>query len=334
VQCGPSTEEGDVGYIQLLGTGGTIASRGSGDAGSVATDAATDLARGEYGELRVSARDVLRTNSYRLTLGDLRLIAEAAQEALLDRGTDGVVVTHGTDTLEETAFLVDLVHRSPKAVVFTGAQQPADSPAPDGPRNVEEAVLAAASPGLHNSGVLISFNGTVRSARGARKAHTTASSPFQGGAEVAHMAGSQLVVTATPRRHLPSLPLPPAAFDTTRVEIITAYPGATPDLMDSAVQSGAQAIVLAGTGVGNAGPGFAGTVTQAVGSGCAVILSTRTPWGPVVPRYGNGGGTDLVAAGAIPSGELNPFQARILAALLLSHGTSAAELSRAFRAHL
>jgi L-asparaginase len=320
-----------VAHIQLLGTGGTIASRGSGDAGSVATDAATDLARGEYGELRVSARDVLRTNSYRLTLGDLRLIAEAAQEALLDRSTDGVVVTHGTDTLEETAFLLDLVHRSLKTVVFTGAQQPADSPAPDGPRNVEEAVLAAASPGLHNSGVLISFNGTVRSARGARKAHTTASSPFQGGAEVAHMAGSQLVITATPRR-LPPLPLPPAAFDTTRVEIVTAYPGATPDLMDSAVQSGAQAIVLAGTGVGNAGPGFSENVAQAVESGCAVILSTRAPWGPVVPRYGNGGGTDLVAAGAIPSGDLNPFQARILAALVLSHGTSAAELPRAFRA--
>jgi L-asparaginase len=322
-----------VAHIQLLATGGTIASRGGGDAGSVATDAAADLARGEYGELQVSTRDVLRTNSYRLTLGDLRLIADAAREALLDRGTDGVVVTHGTDTLEETAFLLDLVHSSPKTVVLTGAQRPADSPAPDGPRNVEEAVLAAASPGLHDSGVLISFDGTVRSARGARKAHTTASNPFQGGAEVAHMAGRRLVVTATPRRHRSPLSLPPAAFDTTRVEIVTAYPGATPDLMDFAVQSGAQAIVLAGTGAGNAGPGFAETVTQAVESGCAVILSTRAPWGPVVPRYGNGGGTDLVAAGAIPSGDLNPFQARILAALLLSHGTSAAELPRAFRVH-
>jgi L-asparaginase len=148
------------------------------------------------------------------------------------------------------------------------------------------------------------------------------------------MAERRLVVTATPRRHHPPLPLPPAAFDTTRVEIITACPGATADLMDSAVQLGARAIVLAGTGVGNAGPGFAEGIAQAVESGCAVILSTRTPWGPVVPRYGNGGGTDLVAAGAIPSGDLNPFQARILTALLLSHGTEAAELPQAFRAHL
>jgi L-asparaginase len=104
--------------------------------------------------------------------------------------------------------------------------------------------------------------------------------------------------------------------------------------MDLAVQLGAQAIVLAGTGVGNAGPGFAECVARAVEAGCAVILSTRTPWGPVVPYYGNGGGTDLVAAGAVPSGDLNPFQARLLAALLLSHGTSAADLPSAFRAHL
>jgi L-asparaginase len=223
----PDGRRRDVAHIQLLGTGGTIASRGSRSAGSVATDAAADLARGEYGGLRVSTRDVLRTNSYRFTLGDLRLIAEAVQEALLDRDTDGVVVTHGTDTLEETAFLLDLVHRSVTTVVLTGAQQPADSLAPDGPRNVEEAALAAASPALHDSGVLISFNGTVRSARGARKAHTTASSPFQGGTEVAHMAGGRLVVTATPRRSHQPLPLPSAGFDTARVEIITACPGAS-----------------------------------------------------------------------------------------------------------
>ena len=320
-------------HIQLLGTGGTIASRGGGSTGSVATDTAADLSRNRYGELTVSARDVLTTGSYRLTLGELRAIAEAARDALADPANDGVVVTHGTDTLEETAFLLDLVHGSPKSVVLTGAQQPADSPAPDGPRNVEEAVLAAASPELRGSGALISFDGTVRSARGARKAHTTASSPFQGGAEVAHMAGSGLVVTARPVRREP-LPLPPAAFDSTRVEIITAHTGATPDLFDFAVRSGAQAVVLAGSGVGNAGPGFAESVARAVGAGCAVVLSTRAPWGPVVPLYGNGGGTDLVAAGAVPSGDLNPLQARVLAALLLSLGTSAAEFPGAFTAHL
>lgn len=138
-------------HIQLLGTGGTIASRGGGVRGAVATDVAADLTRTRYGELTVSARDIFTKGSYSLDLGDLRTIAEATRDAVADRGTDGVVVTHGTDTLEETAFLLDLVHASPKTVVVTGAQRAADSPAPDGPSNVEQAVAAAASTELHDS---------------------------------------------------------------------------------------------------------------------------------------------------------------------------------------
>src|SRR3954454_4661780 len=128
--------------------------------------------------------------------------------------------------------------------------------------------------------------------------------------DVAHIqllgTGGTIVGTATPRRSHQPLPLPSAGFHTARVEISTACPDATPDLMDFALRVGAHAIVLAGTGVGNAGPGFAERVSQAVESGCAVILSTRTPWGPVVPYYRHGGGTDLVAAGAIPPGTSTP----------------------------
>ena len=322
-----------MGHIQLLGTGGTIASRSHGTQGAVASDTASTLASSQYGEITVRSRDVLTTGSYLLDLADLRRIAEAVEQALADPAIDGVVVTHGTDTLEETAFLLDLVHDSPKPVVLTGAQRPADSPDADGPRNVAEAVHAAADGHLRGAGVLISFAGTVRSARGARKVHTTAGSAFAGGTEVAHAVGERLVVTALPRRH-PALPMPPPAFDGTRVEVVSAYPGATPELLEHAVRLGARAVVLAGTGVGNAGPGFADAVRRATEEGCAVVLSTRAPWGPVVPTYGNGGGIDLVAAGAIPSGDLNPFQARILAALLLSQEAPPNEFPQAFGAHL
>lgn len=320
-------------HVQLLGTGGTIASSGQADQGSVATETAQDLAQGRYGDLTVSARDVFTTGSYRLGLGDLRCIVEAVHDALGDTSNAGVVVTHGTDTLEETAFLLDLVHSSRRSVVLTGAQQPADSPSPDGPGNVHEAVIAAADERLRGTGALISFDGTVRSARGARKAHTTASSPFAGGTEVAHMAGSRLVVTGAPVRTSP-LPPPTTTFDTMKVEIITAYPGASADLFNFAVESGAHGVVLAGSGVGNAGPGFVEAVAHATEIGCPVILSTRTPWGPVVPTYGNGGGVDLAAAGAIPSGDLNPFQARILAALLLSSGVPYPEFTGIFQQYL
>jgi L-asparaginase len=322
-----------VAHIQLLGTGGTIASRSQGASGAIATDTASALVGTQHGKSTVDARDILTTGSYRLDLTDLRHIANEVQQALADPGTDGVVVTHGTDTLEETAFLLDLVHDSPKPVVVTGAQRAADSTDPDGPRNVAEAVSAAAHPDLRGTGTLICFDGTIRSARSARKAHTTASNPFSGGIEVAHFVGSRLNVTAMPRRY-PALPMPGPAFDQTRVEIITAYPGATPELFEHAVQLGSGAVVLAGTGVGNAGPGFAEAVARVTSAGRLVVLSTRAPWGPVVPTYGNGGGIDLVAAGAIPAGTLNPFQARVLTAVLLSIGTPAGKFAAAFEAHL
>ena len=320
-------------HIQLLGTGGTIASRSHGTRGAVASDASSALVDTQYGDVTVRARDVLTIGSYRLDLADLRRIAEAVGQALADPDTDGVVVTHGTDTLEETAFLLDLVHASSKPVVVTGAQRTADSPDADGPRNVAEAVRAAADEHLRGAGALICFDGTVRSARGARKVHTTAGSPFGGGTEVAHMAGGRLVVTATPRRY-PPLPTPSTAFDNIRVEIITAYPGATPELLDHAVQLGSRAVVLAGTGVGNAGQGFADAVKRATGNGCIVVLSTRAPRGPVVPTYGDGGGIDLVEAGAIPSRDLNPFQARILTTVLLSYGKPLEGFQAVFETYL
>ncbi|GAA3691623.1 asparaginase [Arthrobacter ginkgonis] len=316
-------------HIQILGTGGTIASRSLPGEGAVAADSTEVLLQGMSQPHTVSSLDLLTTGSYRLGLGDLRTIAGFVQKSLAAPEVDGVVVTHGTDTMEETAFLLDLVHASEKSVVLTGAQQTADSPAPDGPRNLELAVQAAACGELRGSGALIAFSGVVRCARGARKAHTTAANPFAGGSEVAHLVGGDLVVTARPLARRP-LPVPPPEFAGTRVEVITVYPGATTDLFDFAVASGTGAIVLAGSGVGNAGPGFAESVARAVLQGCQVILSTRAPWGPVVPTYGNGGGTDLVAAGAVPSRDLNPFQARILAALLLSLGTPAEDFADVF----
>ncbi|MCC3295867.1 asparaginase [Arthrobacter sp. zg-Y411] len=318
--------------IVVLGTGGTIASRGQGPEGAVAADGAASLAASLSGRHTVTTRDILTTGSYRLDLGNLRTIAEAASAAVAQEDVDGVVVTHGTDTMEETAFLLDLVHAGSKPVVFTGAQQPADSANPDGPQNLAEAVEAAAEKQLHGTGVLISFAGTVRTARGARKAHTTAASPFAGGTEVAHLAGNDVVVAARPDR-CPPLPLPGAAFDAARVEIITAYPGATPNLLRHAAADGAQAVVLAGTGIGNAGPGFAEAVADLTGAGVHVILASRTPWGPVIPTYGNGGGKDLVRAGAVTARTLNPFQSRILAALLLALDPSPETFPERFSAY-
>ncbi|MBD8045107.1 asparaginase [Arthrobacter sp. Sa2BUA2] len=303
-------------HIRIMATGGTIASR-TGKDGATSAERAEEVAAGLSGRHGYSVQDLTNVNSFQLRFSDVRGIAEAVRDAVADEGVDGVVITHGTDTMEETAFLLDLVHESPKPVVFTGAQRTADSAGADGPANLEEAVAAAAASQLRGAGVLISFAGQVFAARGTRKTHTMAASPFSGGVPVAHFIAGTLHVSAIPVRPA-ALPLPGEDFDNAQVEIIQCALGTTPDLFTFAVRSGANAVVLAGTGAGNAGAGFAEAVQDAVRGGCPVILCSRVPAGPVVPAYGAGGGVDLVRAGAIPSGDLGPSQARMLAALLTS----------------
>ena len=158
-------------HIRIMATGGTIASR-TGKNGATSAERAEELAAGLSGRHSYSVQDLLNVNSFQLRLADVRQIAEAVRDAVADEGVDGVVITHGTDTMEETAFLLDLVHESPKPVVLTGAQRTADSAVADGPGNLEEAAAAAASRGLRGTGVLISFAGQVLAARGTRKLHT------------------------------------------------------------------------------------------------------------------------------------------------------------------
>mgnify|MGYP000845815530 FL=1 len=304
-------------YVHILGTGGTISSRTREGAGATATDGAASLAEMLTAEIR--ATDVLTTGSYLLTFADLRILVKAVQEALADDDCVGVVVTHGTDTMEETAFLLDLVHTSDKPVVLTGAQRAADSSHPDGPDNLADAVAAAASPALRECGVLVCFAGQVRSARGVRKTQTWELTAFDGGTLVAEMRDGEAHVLARPRRY-PPLPLPTEAFDNVRVEIVPCFLGATPRVLAHVIDDGADGIVLAGTGIGNAGVGFVDEVARAVAAGIPVVLASRVVWGPIKPIYGNGGGVDLVGAGAIPSGDLNAPQSRMLMALLLGKG--------------
>lgn len=330
--------------VHIIGTGGTIASRSedtgghSGSAvqaqGSVATVTVVDLARSvsTVQDLEVTTEDVMTIGSYRIGLPEMLEIATAARTRAHDPAVDGVVITHGTDTLEETAFLTDLVNDSGTAVVFTGAQRAADVPDTDGPRNLRQAVSVAADPRFRGTGSLVSFDGRVQSARGTRKAHTTASQPFDGGVTVGLFRGADLDLVARPERR-PVLPVPGNAFRDLRIDIITAYPGSAPETLRRAAADGVAGVVLAGTGVGNAGPGYAEAVADLVQQHIPVVLASRAMAGPVVPLYGNGGGVDLMAAGAVSAGHLNPFQARILAACLLADDPSMTTFTQRFSAH-
>ncbi|WBL20362.1 asparaginase [Citricoccus sp. NR2] len=315
-------------HVHLISTGGTIVSRNTGDGARATTSVDTLLADIDV-EIETTADELVNVNSFRLTLRQLAELARAVDRACQDASVAGVVITHGTDTMEESAFLLDLVHRHPQPVILTGAQKGADRADTDGPQNLTDALVAAAHPRLRETGVSICFAGTVQSARGVRKAHTLDPSPFDGGTALATVVGDRVIRHGQVRRRSP-LPLPHEGFGQIRVDVVDASVGSRPDQIPDAIRRGAHGVVILGTGAGNAPDGFVDAVQRATDQGVPVVLATRATHGPVVPIYGDGGGVDLVRAGAKPAGMLSPAQARVLLMLLISQGLTGPELHSAF----
>ncbi|MBP2218077.1 asparaginase [Arthrobacter sp. CAN_C5] len=314
-------------YVVLLATGGTIASRNSAAAGgaTVAEDSGEVLLQSTgYGSIPVKVVDVMRKGSYRLTFPDMLDICSEVKAALSDPLVVGVVVTHGTDTTEETSYLADLLHDDWRPVVFTGAQFAADHPTPDGPDNLRRAIAVATSRDAGGRGALVSFAGQIFHSAGVRKVHTTAHAAFDSPDSIpaGSVTGTGVVsMDSRPARFEP-LPAPQTGDGVgfPRTDVVASYPGADAVMIEAALAAGAAGIVLEATGIGNANPVMCTAVAEATAGGAVVVTSTRVHAGPVVPVYGTGGGKDLLAAGAIPSGLLRPGQARILLQLLLALG--------------
>ena len=330
---------GEEQYVVLLATGGTIASRNSEAAGgaTVAEDSGEVLLQSTgYGSIPVKVVDVMRKGSYRLTFPDMLDICSEVKAALSDPLVVGVVVTHGTDTTEETSYLADLLHDDWRPVVFTGAQYAADHPTPDGPDNLRRAIAVATSRDAGGRGALVSFAGQIFHSAGVRKVHTTAHAAFDSpdSTPAGSVADTGVVsMDSRPARFDP-LPQPtPQTGDDVgfpRTDVVASYPGADAVMIEAALAAGAAGIVLEATGIGNANPVLCTAVADATAGGAVVVTSTRVHAGPVVPVYGTGGGKDLLAAGAIPSGLLRPGQARILLQLLLTLGMTRPHIEQHF----
>jgi L-asparaginase len=309
-------------HVVLLATGGTISSRSSRAGGAVASDTGEEVfkALGSPVAHPVRVLDVFQKGSYLLTFEDMLRICATIKEVLKNPKVLGVVVTHGTDTMEETAYLADLTHNDERPVVFTGSQRAADSEAPDGPDNLARAIAVAGSKDGRAKGVMVHFAGMIFPAAGVRKSQTVRLDAFANpdfgllGQVSAHGEVSMAGGSGRPE----ALALPQPGSGSPRVDLIAAYPGADSILMNAALEAGAAGIILQGTGSGNANPSLCAGVAAAVASGVVVVTSTRVDAGPVVPIYGaGGGGEDLRAAGAIGSGHLRPSQSLILLSLLL-----------------
>lgn len=302
--------------VHVIGTGGTIASRNN-SGGSVVADSTDQVLGATEFTMPITTEDVLHINSFHLTFEDLLTLRSAVATACQDPTISGVVITHGTDTMEETAFFLSLMHDSDKPVILTGAQRAADLPNTDGPENLRDAVLAAADPAMDGTGVMIGFDSQFHAARNTRKRHTLATSTFSGGTLLAECHNDHVTRLATPVAY-PTLAEPSKRFGHLNIPVIDAAPDSDATLFHAALELGVDGIVLQGVGAGNAPPVFTAAVETAVAAGVPVVLSTRVPAGPVAAIYGNGGAVTLLDAGAMSAQHLNTYQARILLAVLVS----------------
>ncbi|EXF25793.1 asparaginase [Nesterenkonia sp. AN1] len=315
--------------IVLLATGGTISSRENAAGGSRASDSAAQLLAALkhhaladlISEIQVETQDISVENSFNFSFSDLARIDSAVREILQRPEVDGVVVTHGTDTIEETLALLALTHDDDRPVVFTGAQRSPDHPDSDGPRNLRDAILVAADPASRFHGALLCFGGEIHTALPLRKAHASALQPFS------HPSGGMLgrLTEAQPQyyfgpRSLPRLPHPTQNFGDQRVDMVLSYPGADGALIRSAIASGAAGLIVLGGGAGNPGSALVEAIAEATQAGVVVGLASRTFGGSVAAIYSGGGAVDALAAGAVALGDLPGTQARVLLALLLSTG--------------
>lgn len=257
-------------------------------------------------------------------------LANRVNELLASSDVDGVAITHGTDTLEETSYFLNLVLKSDKPVVMTGSMRPSTAMSADGPLNIYNAVAIAADPGARGRGVLVAIDDDIHAAHDVIKTHTTDVATFHSGeaglvgavlfgSDVWYRTPIQVHTKDSDLAIVPGKPLP-------RVDIIYAHASMSPDLIDAAVQNGAKGIVIAGVGDGNMTAPAMDAVKRAIAKGVVVVRSSRVNGGIV--RRNIEVNDDQI--GTVAGMELNPPKARVLLKLALLKTSDAKKIQDYF----
>ncbi len=311
--------------VVALFTGGTISMRVDPTAGgavpALSADEILAAARGVDGVADVRAEGWGRFPGPHMTVERQWALRHRIAVLLDDAEVDGLVVTHGTDTLEETAYLVARSIASPKPVVFTGAMRSASDLGWDGPQNLLDAVRVAAAPASAGQGTLVVMGGRIFAALEDTKAHTHQLDAFEApGLGPLGVIDEDRVLF---RRSLVNVPAPlnPAAPGDP-VDIVGSWAGADARLLDASLASGARGVVIAAMGRGNLPPAMVPGVERWLDAGRPVVIASRAPRGRVGQTYAYpGGGRKLWEMGAMFAGARRPAQARI--DLMLAIGVSA-----------
>lgn len=308
--------------ILVLGTGGTIAGAGSGATGAAYRPGGLALetliahldALGLAAEL--VPQDVARIGSQDIGWAEWQALHAACERAMADPAIAGVIITHGTDTAEETGFLLDLTLPSAKPIVLVGAMRPADAVGADGMRNFANAVKVASDPDAAGRGVMLVMGDAVLSARDARKAATSAIDAFRSfpRGPLARVTPSTLDWFGPPHRlgEGERYPFPQAL---PRVAILTAGAGMDEQPVEALLGIGCKGVVLAGMGQGNAPASVIAALSRAAARGVPVVRSTRVDEG-IVDRNVE---VDDDALGLVAARALGPAKARMLLMVLIAN---------------
>src|SRR6187397_948374 len=322
--------------VIILATGGTIAGAGaSADrAGYTAGKIPIDDLIGSIPTVKkvanITGEQVASVGSQDMTIEIWKKLAIRINEIFKNNEADGIVITHGTDTQEETAYFLDLVVPSKMPVVLTGSMRPATAISADGPKNLYDAITVAIDPKSKGRGVLVSFNEGIFDARDVMKLSTTKTnafgSPNTGPVGQAY-DGRVEYYSSSEREVKPKSPVT-ITNDTKlpRVDIVYMYADAPSDQLDLLVAKKVDGIVIAGVGNGNFNKTYMDAVKRAVAAGVVVCRASRTPSGRVV-LHDEINDDEL---GTTVSDDLNPQKARILLMLGLTKTKDKKQLQQFF----
>ncbi|HKR58971.1 MAG TPA: type II asparaginase [Pyrinomonadaceae bacterium] len=331
-----SSAQGRKANITILATGGTIAGAAASGtqaaytSGAVTIDAMIAAVPGITNMANIKGEQISNVGSQDMSFEIMLKLAKRINELMKQGDVDGIVITHGTDTMEETAFFLNLVVKGDKPVVMVGSMRPSTAVSADGPLNLYNAVGVAVDPNAKGRGVLVVMNDWIHAAHSLTKTSTTAiqtfMSPLRGVVGVAtygkndfyntpqwkHTSGSEFDVTS-----VTTLP---------RVDILMAYADMAADLIDASVANGAKGIVIAGVGNGNMNKASLDAAAKAVKKGVIIVRSTRVATGTV----GRNVEVNDDELGFIASDELNPQKSRLLLSLALLKARSKSDIQNLF----